>query len=411
MIWYFSLHAVIAATQWGPSDMHDPLNAFALGGDVYLDGVPTGPLAGLTFAAKDVFDVAGYVTGAGNPDWRRLAEPAKHTAWAISTLLESGARLVGKTHTDELTRGIFGDNSHYGTPDNPRAPGHVPGGSSSGSAAAVAGGLCSMALGTDTAGSTRVPASFCGVFGLRPTLGVIPMDGVLSQSNTFDTVGLLADDPEILAKMGEALLRKKIKDVRPTRALVLEDAMEASDPAVAAAIEAALPRIAEAVAPVVRGRKVSPVPLADWVEHQNAIQGREAWDRFGEWINNSNPRFGFEVADNFLRGSKVSQRTLSAARGFRLRAKRWVQESLEGNTVLVLPTTPVTAPPVHSPRSVMWEIRHRIISLTTIAGMAGCPQISLPLCKAGGLPVGLSLIGPRGSDALLLAAVQRIGKA
>ena len=215
--------------------MHDPLNAFALGGDVYIDGAKTGPLAGLTFAAKDVFDVAGYVTGAGNPDWRRLAEPAPHTAWAIASLLESGASLVGKTHTDELTRGIFGDNAHYGTPENPRAPGHVPGGSSSGSAAAVAGGLCNLALGTDTAGSTRVPASFCGIYGLRPTLGAIPMDGVLSQSDTFDTVGMLADDPEMLGRMAEVLLRKKIKDVRPAKVVVLEEAMEASDPDVAAA--------------------------------------------------------------------------------------------------------------------------------------------------------------------------------
>ena len=390
--------------------MHDPLNAFALGGDVYIDGAKTGPLAGLTFAAKDVFDVAGYVTGAGNPDWRRLAEPAPHTAWAIASLLESGASLVGKTHTDELTRGIFGDNAHYGTPENPRAPGHVPGGSSSGSAAAVAGGLCNLALGTDTAGSTRVPASFCGIYGLRPTLGSIPMDGVLSQSDTFDTVGMLADDPDMLGKMAEVLLRKKIKDVRPSKVVVLEEAMEASDPDVAAAVEAILPRIQEAVAPITRGIRVSPVPLGEWVEHQNAIQGREAWETFGEWINNSNPRFGFEVADNFLRGSRVANRTLSAARGFRLRAKRWITEALAGNAVLVLPTTPVTAPPVHSPRSVMWEIRSRIVSLTTIAGMAGCPQISLPLCKVGGLPLGVSLIGPRGGDAMLLAAAKRLGK-
>ncbi len=391
--------------------MHDPLNAFALGGDVYIDGAQSGPLAGLTFAAKDVFDVAGYVTGAGNPDWRRLAEPAKHTAWTVATLLESGARLVGKTITDELTRGIFGDNAHYGTPDNPRAPGHVPGGSSSGSAAAVAGGLCDMALGTDTAGSTRVPASFCGIYGLRPTLGAIPADGVLGQSNTFDAIGLMADDPDILARMGEVMLRKKVKDVRPAKLVVLEDALEASDPAVAAAFEAALPRLAEALAPVTRGTRISPVPLVDWVEHQNAIQGREAWENFGEWINLSNPRLGFEVADNFLRGSRVSNRTVSAARGFRLRARRWVLEALAGNAVLVLPTTPVTAPPLHSPRSVLWEIRTRMVSLTAIAGMAGCPQISLPLCKADGLPVGLSLIGPRGGDAMLLAAAKRIGKA
>lgn len=391
--------------------MHDPYNAFTLGGDVYIDGTGDGPLAGLTFAAKDVFDIAGYVTGAGNPDWRRLAEPARATAWAVTRLLESGARLVGKTHTDELTRGIFGDNSHYGTPENPRAPGHVPGGSSSGSAVAVAGGLANLALGTDTAGSTRVPASFCGVWGLRPTLGAIPMDGVIGQSGTFDTVGLLADSADHLARMGEVLLRKKPPTQRPDRAVVLEDALEASDPAVADAIEAALPLIADAVAPVKRGTHFSQVPLAEWVEPQNAIQGHEAWETFGDWINRSNPRFGFEVADNLLRGARVSKTSLSAARGFRLRARRWVQEALDGHAVLVLPTTPVTAPPVHSPRSVMWEIRSRIISLTSIAAMAGVPQISLPLCQVEGRPLGLSLIGPRGGDGLLLAAARRIAAA
>ncbi len=390
--------------------MHDPLNAFALGGDVYIDGAKTGLLADMTFAAKDVFDVAGYVTGAGNPDWRRLASPATTTAWAVATLLASGARLVGKTVTDELTRGLFGDNAHYGTPENPRAPGHVPGGSSCGSAAAVAGGLCDFALGTDTAGSTRVPASFCGIYGLRPTLGSIAMDGVLSQSNTFDTVGLLADDPDLLARAGSVLLRKKIRDTVPDKVVVLEDAMEFSDPAVAGAVEGALSGIAKTLAPVVRGHRLSPVPLSDWLEPQNAIQGREAWERFGEWINRSNPRFGFEVADNFLRGARVSNRTLSSSRGFRLRARRWVAEALEGNAVLVLPTTPVTAPPLQSPRSMLWDIRARMICLTAIAGMAGCPQISLPLCQVAGLPVGVSLIGPRGSDAMLLAAAKRIGK-
>jgi len=389
--------------------VHDPYNAFTLGGDVYIDGSADGPLAGLTFAAKDVFDIAGYVTGAGNPDWRRLAEPARTTAWAVSRLLESGARLVGKTHTDELTRGIFGDNSHYGTPENPRAAGHVPGGSSSGSAVAVAGGLANIALGTDTAGSTRVPASFCGVWGLRPTLGAIPMEGVIGQSGTFDTVGLLADSADTLARMGAVLLRKKLPaNQRPARAVVLEDALDAADPAVAAAIEAALPRLAEGIGPVTRGTRLSPVPLAEWVEPQNAIQGHEAWETFGDWINRANPRFGFEVADNLLRGARVTKSSLSAARGFRLRARRWVQEALDGHAVLVLPTTPVTAPPIHSPRSEMWEIRSRLISLTAIAAMAGVPQISLPLCQVDGRPLGLSLIGARGNDGLLLAAARRI---
>ena len=140
----------------------DALNAFCLDTDAYLAGKPGGPLAGMTFAAKDILDVAGHVTGGGNPDWKATHQPAEKTAWAVQVLVDAGATMVGKTITDELTRGIFGENAHYDTPINPRAPGRVPGGSSSGSAAAVAGGLVDFALGSDTGGSVRIPSSFCG---------------------------------------------------------------------------------------------------------------------------------------------------------------------------------------------------------------------------------------------------------
>src|SRR5215468_6018410 len=139
--------------------MHDPYNAFCTHVTVRLDGAASGPLAGLTFAAKDLFDIAGHVTGAGNPDWLALHAPASRTAPVVQRLVDSGAEMIGKTHTDELSRGILGENAHYGTPINPEAPGRVPGGSSSGSAVAVAGGLVDFALGTDTGGSVRIPAS------------------------------------------------------------------------------------------------------------------------------------------------------------------------------------------------------------------------------------------------------------
>ena len=157
----------------------DRLNAFCKDTDAYLEGAADGPLADLTFAAKDIFDVVGYVTGGGNPDWKATHEAAARTAWVVSVLVAAGATMVGKTITDEITRGIFGENAHYGTPLNPRAPGRVPGGSSSGSASAVAGGLVDFALGSDTGGSVRVPSSFCGLYGLRPTHGRIPLDGIL----------------------------------------------------------------------------------------------------------------------------------------------------------------------------------------------------------------------------------------
>ena len=175
----------------------DPFNAFVPGSAVHIKGASDGPLAGLKFAAKDIYDVAGFVTGGGNPDWARTHAPAENHAPVIQTLLDAGATLVGKTITDELTRGILGSNAHYGTPVNPRAPDRFPGGSSSGSACAVAGGLVDFALGSDTGGSVRIPASFCGIFGLRPTHGRIPLEGVMQQAPSFDTVGWFADDAEI----------------------------------------------------------------------------------------------------------------------------------------------------------------------------------------------------------------------
>ena len=151
--------------------MTEDIGAFVPGPRIHIEGRPGGPIAGLTFAAKDLFDVAGVPTGGGNHDWPTgHPVPTRH-AWAVQALLDGGATLIGKTITDEVSLGILGENAFDGTPINVRAPGRVAGGSSSGSAAAVAAGICDTALGTDTGGSVRVPASFCGLYGIRPTHG------------------------------------------------------------------------------------------------------------------------------------------------------------------------------------------------------------------------------------------------
>src|SRR5918992_3688700 len=190
----------------------DRLNAFCKDTDAYLEGAAGGPLAGLTFAAKDIFDVVGYVTGGGNPDWKATHEAATHTAWVVRVLLAAGATMVGKTITDEITRGIFGENAHYGTPLNPRAPGRVPGGSSSGSASAVAGELVDFALGSDTGGSVRASASFCGIYGLRPTHGRISLEGVRPLAASFDTAGWFARDAALMERVGAVLLSEEPDD-------------------------------------------------------------------------------------------------------------------------------------------------------------------------------------------------------
>ena len=208
--------------------MTDDLNAFA-SLDVHVPGAPDSPLSGLTFAAKDIFDVAGHVTGGGNPDWERTHGPAERTAPTVQALLDAGATLVGKTHTDELTRGIMGTNPHYGMPVNSAALGRVPGGSSSGSASAVAGGIVDFALGSDTGGSVRMPASFCGLYGLRPTHGRISLEGVLPQAASFDTVGWFARDAVTFERVGRVLLQSQGTPEQSGRLVIAEDLLEVVD--------------------------------------------------------------------------------------------------------------------------------------------------------------------------------------
>ena len=195
----------------------DDLNAFA-SLDVHVPGAPDGPLSGLTFAAKDIFDVAGHVTGGGNPDWERTHGPAECTAPTVQMLLDAGATLVGKTHTDELTRGIMGTNPHYGTPVEPRRSGPRSGRIVQRLGFCRRGrGVVDFALGSDTGGSVRMPASFCGLYGLRPTHGRISLEGVLPQAASFDTVGWFARDAATFERVGRVLLQSTSQGAMPDR--------------------------------------------------------------------------------------------------------------------------------------------------------------------------------------------------
>jgi amidase len=383
--------------------VRDPFNAFCPHSTARLEGAKSGPFVGLTFAAKDLFDIAGHVTGGGNPDWLALHAPATKTAPVVQKLVDAGATMVGKTNTDELSRGIFGENAHYGTPINPKAPGRVPGGSSSGSAAAVAGELVDFALGTDTGGSVRVPASFCGIYGIRPTHGHLAFEGVIPQAPSFDTIGWLARTPHLLARVATVLLGISMDNApRPRRVIVAEDAFAIAEPATRAALAPAIERLTKFIGRS-EARELSSVPLAEWLRHQSALQGREAWTTFGEWIDTHNPRFGFEVADNFLRGTMADDVALNTASEFRAEARRQLALLLDPETVICLPTTPFPAPLAGQPRSVMWQRRVPVITLTCIAGMTDTPQLSVPAGDVDGLPVGLSLLARRGADDMLLA--------
>jgi amidase len=368
---------------------------------VRIEGRAGGPLSGLTFAAKDLFDVAGTPTGGGNPDWARQNPIPERHAWAVQTLLDAGATLIGKTITDEVSLGILGENAFEGTPLNPAAPGHVPGGSSSGSASAVAQGICDTALGTDTGGSVRVPASFCGLYGIRPTHGRLDLTGMLPQAPSSDTTGWFARDAKTFARVSEVLLGEAIPEALPTRLIIATDAFGFAEPATAAALEPMVRRL-KAIIPDMRFDLMAPPGLSVWGRAQRVLQPVEAWETFREWVERDNPRFAFSVAKGLVLGAMSSEADRGWAALMRQEARGRMRHLLPPGTVLAIPTTPFPAPKAGLPLDVLTPLRDQILCLCAQGGLAGHPQVNIPGAMVEGRPVGLSLIAARGADSLLI---------
>jgi len=387
--------------------MSDEIGAFVPGQQFRVDGKPGGPLSGLTFAAKDLFDVAGHPTGGGNPDWARAYPVPTRHAWAVARFLDAGATLIGKTITDEVSLGILGENPFEGTPVNPRAPGHVPGGSSAGSASAVAAGLCDTALGTDTGGSVRVPASFCGIYGIRPTHGRLDLSGMMSQAPSSDTTGWFADDAEIFARVSAVMLGEAIPEALPTRLVIATDAFALADPEAAAALEPMVARLGALVGKV-HETAMAPPGLAAWARAQRTLQPYEAWLTFQEWIDRTNPRFQFSVARNLVLGRLIPASERAWASLVRQEARGRMRQLLPPGAIICLPTTPFPAPLCGQSLSVLEPLRDRITALCAHGGLTGVPQVSIPGTMVDGLPVGLSILGARGSDAMLVAVARAL---
>jgi amidase len=379
---------------------NDPYNAFCRHTHVALDGAPQGALHGLTVAVKDVFDIAGHRTGNGNPVWLDTHAPAEHTASAVARVLAAGARMVGKTHTDELAYSLNGENMHYGTPTNPRAPGRIPGGSSSGSAVAVAGGLVDFALGTDCGGSVRLPASYCGIYGIRTTHGLVPADGVVDLAASFDTVGWFARDPAMLRQVGDVLL-PATPVFSPRRLLIAADAFAFVGDAVADALAPALARL-EATFRDRRPVTVYSGEPAEWPQIFRILQGDEIRRRHSAWIDTHNPSFGPGIAERFRWTRSIDPAEVERMLPRREAVVAHMAALLGDDAVLCLPTAPGIAPKLATPTAELEVFRARAFALLSIAGLARLPQVSLPLGTMDGCPIGISLIGPRGSDRGLL---------
>jgi len=379
----------------------------------------SGLLNGLRFAVKDLIDQESLKTSCGNPRWRDTHPVAAANAVCVDQLLFAGATCVGKTVPDELAFGLSGENFFYGTSLNPKAPNRVPGGSSSGSASAVACGIVDFALGTDTGGSVRVPASNCGIFGMRPSHGVISVAGVNPLAPGFDTVGVFAAAGEVLARVISVLVGD---DVRPEVEIgtvhFLQETFALCDPEVNEALNLSIGAIREAF----RGKTAdtsltsvtegSQTDLKDWFDTYCQIQWAEIWSCLGSWVAETKPEFGPTTQKNFEHVRNLDRRTIVEAVRRRESYYRRLKNFLGANDLICMPTTPVLAPLKGSlgiDRTVV-DYYPRTLSFTSIAGVGRLPQITLPLGSSNGIPIGLSLLAAQGSDAFLLGAAQMIMK-
>ena len=383
--------------------MLDPVGAFCAHGQSERRGRAGGPLDGLTFGVKDLFDVAGLPTGAGSPDWLATHPVPARTASVVQRLLDAGAVMRGKTHTDEIAWSLAGQNAHYGTPINTAAPDRIPGGSSSGSAAAVAAGLVDFALGSDTGGSVRLPASFCGVYGIRTTHGAIPMDGAVPLAPSYDSAGWFARDARVFARVGAVLLPPAPP---ATRLLIAADLFERAGAPVRAALAGAVARIEALLGPATAIR-VTDAP--DWREVFRVIQAAEAWTAHGAWVTAVRPNFGPGVRERFEGAAHIPPVDVAAARLRRAAIASALRECVPPGTLLLLPSAPGIAPRRDAGPDEVEASRRAAMDLLCPAGHAGLPQVSLPLGLLDGCPVGLGVIGWPGGDTALLHLGQEIG--
>ena len=369
-----------------------------------LKGAAAGPLAGLSAVVKDMYAIAGERTGGGNPDWLANATPATAHCTVVEKLLAAGATITGKTICDEFFYSVAGMNAHYGTPTNIRAPGRIPGGSSSGSAAAAAAGACDFALGSDTGGSVRIPASLCGLYGIRTTHGRIDTKGVMDMSPSFDTVGWLAATAGVFRKVGPVLLGGAAAKAPIRNLLIADDAFEQGRRAgrrtlARRAVGDGRPA-AEAAARSHRLRR--PRPDLTWRDAVRIIQAYEIWQVYGRFVEEKHPRFGPGVAERMQAASKITKAEADAARKVHAAAREHIRAQIAPGTVVALPSAPCIAPRIDTPAAEMDAYRTRVMRLTCIAGLGGLPQVSIPAGTVAGCPVGLSFIGWAGGDEALL---------
>ncbi len=366
-----------------------------------LKGSGSGPLAGLRAVVKDMYDIAGERTGCGNPEWLAAQQPAASHCPPVRKLLDAGATIIGKTICDEFFYSVTGANAHYGTPVNARAAGRLPGGSSAGSAAACGAGVCDFALGSDTGGSVRIPASFNGVYGMRPTHERIEHSGVADMAPSFDVPGWFAATPGVFRNVGAVLLDQHRVAAKIERVIVLDDAFAQAEPRVADLLRRLIGYMRDDLPPIVHGT-IAPQGFDAWREAFRIVQAYETWQTFGGFVTRHKPKLGPGIRERLDFAATVTAAQADAARAVQLKARAHIRQVVVPGTVLALPTAPSIAPRVDTAAGELEDFRARVMRLTCTAGCAGLPQMSIPAGILDGCPIGLSFIAWAGGDEALL---------
>lgn len=401
-------------------------------------GSDSDELNGLTFAVKDIFDLEGQITGFGNPDWGKTHSAAISTAPTVVSLLKSGATCIGKTVMDEMAYSINGENFHYGTPVNPVAPDRVPGGSSSGSAVAVGAKIVDFALGTDTGGSVRVPASYCGIYGIRPSHGVVSIGGVIPMAQSFDTVGWFARDARILKQVGRVLLRSdhKSKSKGLSKLIVAEDCFKLLDSksnhqligilvdsvrklygsdqmikyvSIGDYIEENVPSLKRFMTIETCSNDYIPSSLRALSAAMRLLQKYEFKENHGEWVTDVKPSLGPGIAERVQDALKTTiDEDIDVCRTVKTELLAALSALLGDCGILAIPTVPGPPPKLKTETTTLEGFRAKAFSLLSIAGVSGFCQVSIPLGIQDNLPISVSLLANHGSDWFLLNVVEAI---
>ncbi len=358
-----------------------------------------GLLSNLDFVVKDMCKIKGHKTSCGNPDYYQKCQLAYDYAPFLKEILEAGATLKGITICDEFFYSLIGENGHYGIPANLNAPGCVPGGSSSGSAAALTTNLYDFSIGSDTGGSVRVPASFCGLFGIRPTHNRINTEGVYPMAPSFDTLGWFAKDINIFKKIGTVLLNLNEKtEVSFKEFVIAEDILELATPEVVKIFN----NFINNKFPEIKKIRLSMHDKEEIADNFRILQGGEIQDNIIPWILENKPKISPEINNRIKMAIKITTDEINKAQTFRENLKVEIDKSLPKGIIALFPTTPFSSLKCGQSDEQLASYRKKLMEYTSIAGMTSRPQISMPKFRDNTGPIGISLLGWQYSDEVLL---------